>query len=290
MIKKNGAPRRRYQRPRLRTFLALLVGLSVVWCARVLTLRGSRVRAALGRSPAAALGVQTGAVFGWRALQRLALAACLVGASIWLGPAGSNAGGPFDLPSHIVLGIYQSPPNGAVRVSKIQLEAGRIAIMRAAVADNDRLMASRLPHSEPEVAEMPPEEVVKAPPAQAAKAPPAQEMKPTSAVESPVYQSDGRPSVATQGIATWYGGIDGYGPEDTMADGTPFNPDDPKIAASNNRPLGTWLMVCHGERCIPVCVRDRGGFSHAVDLSRAAFALLAPLSSGVIDVTVEVLP
>jgi rare lipoprotein A len=95
---------------------------------------------------------------------------------------------------------------------------------------------------------------------------------------------------AISGIATWYGGADGYGPEDTMADGSPFNPDDPTIAASNAWPLGARLMVCHGERCIPVCVRDRGSFRHAVDLSRAAFAQLAPLSSGVIDVTVQALP
>ena len=128
------------------------------------------------------------------------------------------------------------------------------------------------------------------PPGEVAKTPPAEEVQATSAVESSVYQGDGRPSPATRGIATWYGGIDGYGPEDTMADGTPFNPDDPTIAASNRWPLGPRLMICHGERCIPVCVRDRGSFGHAVDLSRAAFALLAPLSSGVIEVTIESLP
>jgi rare lipoprotein A (peptidoglycan hydrolase) len=75
-----------------------------------------------------------------------------------------------------------------------------------------------------------------------------------------------------------------------MADGTPFNPDDPTIAASNYWPLGTRLLVCHGDRCIEVCVRDRGGFRHALDLSRAAFALLAPLSTGVIDVAVQRIP
>jgi rare lipoprotein A (peptidoglycan hydrolase) len=49
-------------------------------------------------------------------------------------------------------------------------------------------------------------------------------------------------------------------------------------------------MVCHGERCIPVCVRDRGSFGHAVDLSRAAFAQLDSLGTGVIEVTIESLP
>jgi rare lipoprotein A len=111
-------------------------------------------------------------------------------------------------------------------------------------------------------------------------------LRPSPEPSQPKAPADG----AISGIATWYGGADGYGSEDTMADGSPFNPDDPTIAASNAWPLGVWLVVCHGERCIPVCVRDRGSFRHAVDLSRAAFAQLAPLSSGVIDVTVQALP
>ena len=98
------------------------------------------------------------------------------------------------------------------------------------------------------------------------------------------------PAAVIEGIATWYGGEDGFDLGDGMADGTPFNPDDATIAAANRWPLGTALRVCHRDRCVYVRVRDRGAFHHAVDLSRAAFALLAPLSSGVIDVTVEVLP
>jgi rare lipoprotein A len=290
VIKRRRASRRRYQRPRAATLLALLVGLSVVWCAHVLTLRGRRFGAALKSGVQAPLAARTGAAFGRRALQRWALAAYLVGPLIGLAPAGANAGGPFGLTSHTVLGIYQSMPRVAARVCEMQVEVGHTTFMSAVVAHSNRLVASQLPHSEPEVAKMPPGEVVNTPPAQVAKTPPAEEMKATSVVESSVYQGDGRPSAAARGIATWYGGIDGYDPEDTMADGTPFNPDDPTIAASNQWPLGTRLMVCHGERCIPVCVRDRGNFGHAVDLSRAAFALLAPLSSGVIDVTVEVLP
>jgi rare lipoprotein A (peptidoglycan hydrolase) len=201
---------------------------------------------------------------------------------IGLAPADSNAGRPFDLTSHTVLGIYQSIPKVAAGVCKMQVAVGRAAIMSAVVAHNNRLVASQLPHSEPEVAETLPAEV--------AETPPAEEVQATSAVESSVYQGDGRPSPATRGIATWYGGIDGYGPEDTMADGTPFNPDDPTIAASNQWPLGTRLMVCHGERCIRVCVRDRGSFGHAVDLSRAAFGQLDSLGTGVIEVTIESLP
>jgi len=282
VIKRRRASRRRYQRPRLATLLALLVALSAAWCAHVLTRRGRRIGAALKSGVQAPLAARTRAAFGRRALQRWALAACLVGPLIGLAPAGSNAGSPFGLTSHIALGIYQSMPRVAARVCEMQVEVGHTTFMSAVVAHSNRLVASQLPHSEPEVAKMPPGEV--------AKTPPAEEVQATSAVESSVYQGDGRPSPATRGIATWYGGIDGYGPEDTMADGTPFNPDDPTIAASNRWPLGTRLMVCHGERCIPVCVRDRGSFGHAVDLSRAAFALLAPLSSGVIEVTIESLP
>lgn len=92
------------------------------------------------------------------------------------------------------------------------------------------------------------------------------------------------------GIATWYGGVDGFDNGDGMADGTPFNPDDATIAASNHWPLGTRLLVCHGANCITVCVRDRGAFRHALDLSRAAFSCLAPLSRGVIGVTIQVVP
>jgi rare lipoprotein A (peptidoglycan hydrolase) len=72
-----------------------------------------------------------------------------------------------------------------------------------------------------------------------------------------------------------------------MADGSPFDPNNPTIAAANDWPLGTWLRVCHQGTCIDVQVRDRGAFSHAVDLSRAAFSLLAPHSRGVIEVTVQ---
>lgn len=95
------------------------------------------------------------------------------------------------------------------------------------------------------------------------------------------------PDGAIVGLATWYGGVDGFGPEDTMANGSRFNPNDPTITAANRWPLGSWLRVCLGNRCIAVQVRDRGTFSHALDLSYAAFSQLAPPSTGVIDVTIS---
>ena len=94
------------------------------------------------------------------------------------------------------------------------------------------------------------------------------------------------PDGAIAGIATWYGYVDGFGPEDTMADGSQFNPGDPTITAANGWPLGTWLRVCHLGQCIEVQVRDRGAFTHALDLSYAAFSQLAPPSTGVIPVTI----
>ena len=89
------------------------------------------------------------------------------------------------------------------------------------------------------------------------------------------------------GLATYYGIDDGYGPADTMADGAPFDPNDPTIAAANRWPLGTRLRVCHEDRCIEVVVRDCGAFTHAIDLSYAAFAQLADPSAGVITVTIS---
>ncbi len=107
---------------------------------------------------------------------------------------------------------------------------------------------------------------------------------------APVYVAMASTSSGiTYGIATWYGIVDGFGPEDTMANGDQFNPYDPTTTAANRWPLGTWLNVCHEDRCINVRVTDRGGFTHALDLSMAAFESLAPLSSGVIDVSIQVI-
>ncbi len=128
--------------------------------------------------------------------------------------------------------------------------------------------------------------------------PSAQMLDPSSAAALPrVAVPTGGPVAAPTapggvivGLATWYGGVDGYGPEDLMADGSYFDPNDPTIAAANDWPLGTWLQVCYLERCIEVQVRDRGAFSHALDLSYAAFSRLAPPSTGLITVTISKLP
>jgi rare lipoprotein A (peptidoglycan hydrolase) len=91
----------------------------------------------------------------------------------------------------------------------------------------------------------------------------------------------------------------------TMADGRHFDMNDPTIAASNKWPLGTRLRVrrivgspwdktlsrsereVYFGRAIVVTVSDHGNFDHALDLSRAAFALIGRTDEGVIRVQIE---
>jgi len=189
--------------------------------------------------------------------------ACVVGLSMIGGPSGPGSDGLLSLQSRIFFGLFQSMPRAAVQIHEIQAEACYSAVMGAAVLPNPQPLP---PPPSPPPAPPPPQAPAAAPPP---LAPPVE--------NAPV----------TYGIATWYGGVDGFDLGDGMADGSPFNPDDPTIAASNQWPLGARLLVCHGERCIQVCVRDRGAFSHSLDLSRAAFAMLEPLGTGVIDVVVQ---
>ena len=90
---------------------------------------------------------------------------------------------------------------------------------------------------------------------------------------------------------TYYGQEDGYGVDCprlcVTASGEHFDPDG-FTAASNLFPLGTRLNVCWEGRCVRVRVNDRGGPAIEIDLSRAAFAELAPLSRGVLWAAVEV--
>ena len=79
---------------------------------------------------------------------------------------------------------------------------------------------------------------------------------------------------ADSGVATWYGpGFQG----NTMYNGQTYDMYDPTTTACNIYPLGTWIRVTNpaNGRSVVVQVRDRGGFSHALDLSYAAFKLIA---------------
>jgi hypothetical protein len=112
-------------------------------------------------------------------------------------------------------------------------------------------------------------------------------------------------AVPVLGDATFYAGaFDGK----AMANGATFNMDDPSITAANRWPLGTRLCVrrvaggpwdasltpsqraSYFSRTIEVTVEDRGAFTHALDLSRGAFAELGRLDEGVVRVAVAPAP
>lgn len=74
----------------------------------------------------------------------------------------------------------------------------------------------------------------------------------------------------------------------TMANGRPFNMN-AMTAASNTLPMGSNARVTAGKRSVVVKITDTGGFGkygRIIDLSKAAFAKLAPTSKGVIRVCV----
>lgn len=93
-----------------------------------------------------------------------------------------------------------------------------------------------------------------------------------------------------RGKAAYYG--DGYRGK-LMANGKRFDPD-ARTCASFAFPLGTVLRVrsLRTGRAVNVTVTDRGPaarLGRLVDLSQRAFADIAPLGWGVIDVDAEVL-
>lgn len=85
----------------------------------------------------------------------------------------------------------------------------------------------------------------------------------------------------TGGRASW------YARGARTANGEAFEPDG-FTAAHRTLAFGTRLNVCHAERCVQVRINDRGPAAwtgRVIDLSRGAFAAIAPLSAGVVDVT-----
>jgi LysM repeat protein len=92
---------------------------------------------------------------------------------------------------------------------------------------------------------------------------------------------------ADSGLATWYGpGYQGH----VMANGQIYDMNDPTTTACNIYPFGTWIKVTNpaNGRSVTVQVRDRGGFHHALDLSYAAFRLLADPALMQLAVTYQV--
>lgn len=95
------------------------------------------------------------------------------------------------------------------------------------------------------------------------------------------------PALAAEcGKASWYGEAHHGKP---MRNGKPFNMYR-NTAASNTLPLGSVARVSYRGKSIQVTITDTGAFhkyGRIIDLSRAAFASLAPLDKGVIWICVE---
>lgn len=90
--------------------------------------------------------------------------------------------------------------------------------------------------------------------------------------------------------ASWYGpGLEG----NDMANGRPFNPNDPTVVAHKTLPFGTRLRVHNLDngRSVDVIVQDRGPFvsGRCVDLSRGAATKLGMINAGTARVRVQYL-
>lgn len=95
------------------------------------------------------------------------------------------------------------------------------------------------------------------------------------------------PAADTVMRASWYAG-----PNRHTADGTPFHPENPHIAASPTLPFGTVLRVTNRatDRTLLVTVHDRGPFvrGRKLDLTRAGARTLGYLHSGTAVLHIEV--
>lgn len=97
------------------------------------------------------------------------------------------------------------------------------------------------------------------------------------------------------GTASWYSRAEcatRANPDALMANGRPLV-DEHYTCASWTYPLGSVVRVTAGGRSVECVVTDRGparrlvAQGRVIDLTRAAFSRLAPLSRGVVPVTVE---
>lgn len=93
---------------------------------------------------------------------------------------------------------------------------------------------------------------------------------------------DGAPTATAR--VSWYGAESGS----RTADGTPFDGSQ-MVFAHRSMAFGTMVRFCGPLGCVVARCADRGPFvgGRLFDLSRAAFAAVAPLSSGVATVTWE---
>jgi len=93
---------------------------------------------------------------------------------------------------------------------------------------------------------------------------------------------------------SWYGQeyCDKYNPRCITASGEKFDENAFTCACADWIPLHSRILVSHEGRSVVVQCNDRGNFEgkgRVLDLSKASFAELAPVSKGVIDVEIEVI-
>lgn len=88
-----------------------------------------------------------------------------------------------------------------------------------------------------------------------------------------------RTGLVEHGEASWYG-AQFHGRPTTS--GERFDMFFAHTAAHRQHPLGTWLLVTHGERELMVRVNDRGPFAHRriIDLARGPAQTLGLTASG----------
>ena len=89
------------------------------------------------------------------------------------------------------------------------------------------------------------------------------------------------------GVASWYG--ERYRGRPT-ASGEIYNPDK-LTAAHRTLPFGTIVRCTYQNKSVVVKITDRGPFvtGRIIDLSKAAFAKLAPTSRGLIKIKLEII-
>jgi len=95
-----------------------------------------------------------------------------------------------------------------------------------------------------------------------------------------------REAIGRKKKASFYG--EGYRGK-PMANGHPYDPDQ-YTCACWGWPLGTRLLIEHGEHVVVVTVTDRGPdkrLGRDIDLSEAAFTALADLKLGIITVNIS---
>ena len=122
-------------------------------------------------------------------------------------------------------------------------------------------------------------------------------VRPVAAPQAPIgYFCGDYPKIAPAASVTqaqWHTGRASFYGEAwrgrRTASGTRFSPD-AMTCAHKSLPFGTRLEVRHGQRSVIVTVSDRGPYvpsdpRRVLDLSEAAFAALAPVSRGVLEVS-----